>query len=144
MATEHPYPSIGESIDSSPTREPQVARRSAASRVREFLLHQRPPQRIDMRSVCHSLGVNERTLRRHLSAEGTSFAAIVSDTLLAIATRYLIEECRTIQETARDLGFADKASFHRAFKRWTGMTPRSFRRAKRETELTAPPSAAVA
>lgn len=81
-----------------------------------------------MRSACVVLGVKERTLRRHLTAEGTSFAAIVSDTLLALATRCLVDERRTIRETATDLGFADTASFHRAFKRWTGMTPKAYRR----------------
>jgi AraC-like DNA-binding protein len=109
---------------------------AAASRVREVLLHRHPPQRIDLRSTCRLLGVHERTLRRHLAAEGTSFAAIVSDTLLVVAKRYLIDERRTIRETAADLGFADKASFHRAFKRWTGMTPKSYRRLHLRPEST--------
>jgi methylphosphotriester-DNA--protein-cysteine methyltransferase len=45
-----------------------------------------------------------------------------------IARTCLRDERHTILETALELGFADNTGFHRAFKRWTGLTPTEYRR----------------
>jgi AraC-like DNA-binding protein len=107
-----------------------TAGRTWTERVHEQLVWQSPPRDMSMRSVARKLGLSTRTLRRHLAAERKPYGAIVTEALTVIAKSCLLDEQRTIMETAHELGFSDNTSFHRAFKRWTGMTPTAFRRAQ--------------
>jgi AraC-like DNA-binding protein len=100
---------------------------SYALRVREFLLQQGRLHRADMTLVARALGVSARSLRRHLAAEGASYKAIENKALAKLAKQLLRDPQRTIKETAREMGFSDATTFHRAFKRWTGTTPTAYR-----------------
>jgi AraC-like DNA-binding protein len=110
---------------------------SVALCVRKLLVERGSSLRTDMRSVARSLGLSVRSLRRHLAAEGESYSAIVNDALLRRAKRFLVEERRSIQETAHEMGFSNASAFHRAFKAWTGTTPHAFRNT-RATEARPP------
>jgi AraC-like DNA-binding protein len=100
-----------------------------AARLRQHLLSV-PPSRIPaISAVARELGMSERSLRRHLATEGTSYRDVVRSTLETSAGRLLRDPARTIKQTAAALGFADAAAFSSAFKRWTGMTPGEYRRA---------------
>lgn len=98
-----------------------------ALRVQKLLAQERFPRQADAALIARKLRLSARSLRRRLAAEGTSFAAVVDEALLARALSCLVDHGRSIQETAYELGFTDKGSFHRAFKRWTGMTPQQYR-----------------
>ncbi|GAA6193066.1 helix-turn-helix domain-containing protein [Phaeobacter sp. NW0010-22] len=76
------------------------------------------------------LGLTRRTMTRHLSAEGTSFKALLDGVLCDLSKR-MLRAGEGVARVAFMLGFADQAAFSVAFKRWTGGTPASFRRAGR-------------
>lgn len=69
-----------------------------------------------------------RTLIRRLEADGTSFQAIKDALRRDIAIRDLQAGRKSVEAIAQDVGFSSAANFHRAFQRWTGNTPSSYRR----------------
>jgi AraC-like DNA-binding protein len=74
--------------------------------------------------IAERLHMSARTLRRRLEEDGTSLQALLDELRLELAVRYLDEQTLTLDEVAFELGFADVRAFRRAFKRWTGKTPR--------------------
>jgi len=101
-------------------------RMSYALRVREQLVKLGPSVRSDMNEVAHVLGMSVRSLRRRLDEEGSTFSELAYEAAATIAKELLSSKQKSIKEAAFAMGFADVSSFHRAFKRWTGLTPRSF------------------
>ena len=99
-----------------------------ADRLRTVLSAPDKAGRITMTWAARELGMSRRSLRRRLADEGTSFDAVFSAALADRARRLLSIEGRTIQETAFALGYSDSTAFHRAFKRWTGTTPKAWRK----------------
>ncbi len=77
--------------------------------------------------VARALGVSSRTLQRRLRGEETSFQAQVTDVRKQMAQRYLSDPQLSINEIAFMLGYSEPSAFHRSFKKWLGVTPRSFR-----------------
>ena len=77
--------------------------------------------------VAKGMATSERTLRRRLEAEGTSFRALLDETRALLAQGYVRDKRLPLSEVAFLLGFSEPSAFHRAFKRWTGTTPSAFR-----------------
>ncbi|MEP7051113.1 MAG: AraC family transcriptional regulator [Pseudomonadota bacterium] len=100
-------------------------------RLQEYLLSRAPSRIPDMHSAAKDLGTSARSLRRRLSEQGISYRSLVQSTLERSAKQLLGDPNRSVQEAAHALGFADAAAFHRAFKRWTGVTPLEFRTGNR-------------
>ncbi len=95
-----------------------------SERVRQHLL--RPRAGAEMEKVAAELGLTARTLRRHLVAEGTSFRQLVDEVRATLAEEMLAHRM-TVEEVAERLGYADGSSFVHAFKRWKGVSPRTYR-----------------
>ncbi|MCG8442464.1 MAG: AraC family transcriptional regulator [Caulobacterales bacterium] len=77
--------------------------------------------------IAEKLGMSESTLARRLRAEGASFNAVLADKRMSVAQRLLTHSDTPIGEIALSLGYAENASFTRAFKAWCDMTPEQFR-----------------
>lgn len=77
--------------------------------------------------IAGRLGMSGRTLQRRLSDRGRSFQSIVDDARRELAHRLLRQTEYSLAEVAFLTGFSEQSAFNRAFKRWEGQTPRSFR-----------------
>ncbi|MEE4250179.1 MAG: AraC family transcriptional regulator [Alcanivoracaceae bacterium] len=78
--------------------------------------------------VAAALGVSERTLRRQLDVADTSFRKLLDEVRADKAKELLGGGRASVELVARQLGYAEPASFIRAFQRWTGTTPAAYRR----------------
>jgi AraC-like DNA-binding protein len=86
-----------------------------------------PGQLPSLSEVAEMVHMSERTLRRKVEAEGTSFGAIVDDVRASLASEYLKTTKMKTEDIAALTGFSDAANFRRAFKRWTGKSPSEYR-----------------
>jgi AraC-like DNA-binding protein len=77
--------------------------------------------------VARRLAVSLRTLHRRLAEEGTSHGELVDEVRREQAMLHLASNRFSIGEIAFLLGFAHPNGFHKAFKRWTRMTPAQYR-----------------
>jgi AraC-like DNA-binding protein len=99
-----------------------------AARVTEYLASEDPANLPNMDAVARRFGISGRSLRRRLQGEGITYDVLVERALATFAKQMLEAADGSIQATAYRMGFAAPAGFHRAFKRWTGLTPRQYMR----------------
>jgi AraC-like DNA-binding protein len=77
--------------------------------------------------IAGKLAISRQTLFRKLKAEGLTFEQVLDDLRHKLALHYLTEKKAPVKETAYLVGFSEPAAFSRAFKRWTGSSPRTMR-----------------
>ncbi|WIE48440.1 AraC family transcriptional regulator [Pseudomonas sp. GM17] len=101
-----------------------------SDRVRAYLREERARHSIwpDLEQTSTALHCSASSLQRHLSQEGSSFQNIRESLRRDWATYRLKTSTLSTPALAEELGFADSASFQRAFKRWTGLTPGQVRK----------------
>ena len=100
---------------------------TAAVRV---LLIQSAGSFLKIGEVADQLGISERTLRRRLNAEATSFCHTLDEIRNLLAREYLTQTDLIVAEIAHLLGYEETANFRRAFKRWNGLSPNQYRSEK--------------
>ncbi len=81
--------------------------------------------------IADRLNMHPRTLQRHLSQEGTSFGELQTEARLRAAVDALQHRRENLESLSERLGFSDRRSFTRAFKRWTGVSPSQYRHSLR-------------
>ncbi|MGH9200389.1 MAG: AraC family transcriptional regulator [Vicinamibacterales bacterium] len=102
-----------------------------ADRARAALSEELQAGGVRAQGLAERLKVSLRTLHRSLAAEGTSFRRLLDQLRLDIAERHLLDDRMSVAEVAFLVGFSELSAFHRAFKRWTGRTPVTFRAERR-------------
>src|SRR6266571_357854 len=80
-----------------------------------------------METIARKLALSRQTLFRKLKAEGVTFEQVLDELRHKLALEYLNGKNVSVNETAYQLGFSDAAAFSRAFKRWTGSSPRTMK-----------------
>lgn len=81
----------------------------------------------NLEMVASELNMSSRSLKRKLKTAGSSFQLILDNVRKAEAIEYLCHSDQSIDEISRLLGFSDPSNFGRAFKKWTGVSPRAYR-----------------
>ena len=77
--------------------------------------------------IASRMGLSRQTLFRKLKAEGVTFEKVLDELRHKLALDYLNGKKVSVNETAYLVGFSESAAFSRAFKRWTGSSPRAMR-----------------
>lgn len=84
-------------------------------------------------TIASIMGFSRQTLFRRLREEGVTFEDVLDDLRHRMALHYLEGRRASVNEVAYLVGFSDRASFSRAFKRWTGRNPGEVRAQLRRT-----------
>lgn len=99
---------------------------SLADKIRVMIKKDVETQFPELEAVAEQLGLSSATLRRRLRSEGASYQEIKDDIRRDAAIYHLGRGIVSIEQVAEKIGFVEVTSFYRAFKRWTGVTPRDY------------------
>ena len=91
------------------------------------LLGRNPGHYPPIEEAASHLALGERTLRRRLAQEGTTYKQVVLDFRMELAASYLRNGSMTVQEAAYVTGYSDPSNFHRTFSKYHGATPSQYR-----------------
>ncbi|WP_372748170.1 AraC family transcriptional regulator [Litorivivens sp.] len=83
-------------------------------------------------AVCELMQTSERSLRRRLQEENTSFREIQQNLRRELAEQFLADASLSLDQVAERLGYSEPANFCHAFRKWTGQTPGQLRRQLQE------------
>jgi AraC-like DNA-binding protein len=104
---------------------------SVTERIRRLLRSHLRGDMPSLEEVGRVLGMTPQTLRRRLQEEGQGFQALKDNLRRDAAIEYLARPDMTLLDIADQLGFSEASTFHRAFKKWTGVAPGEYRHSHR-------------
>lgn len=96
-------------------------------RVKVKIVNTLPSGKITDEKISSMLYMGVRTLQRRLQQEGTTFQTLLNETRNDLANQYIKDPHIRLEEVAFLLGYSEYSVFSKAFKRWTGHSPREFR-----------------
>ena len=106
----------------------QPNRHGLAERVTSLLTQQPELLRNGITACAAALGLHPRSLQRRLRAESTHFGQLLDELRFRSAVVALQSGDHDLEALSEQLGFADRRSLTRAFKRWSGLSPSQYRK----------------
>jgi AraC-like DNA-binding protein len=100
---------------------------SLTSRIRDLLKTHIGEEMPTLNDVASRLYLSPQTLRRRLAAEGKSYQGVKDNLRRDAAIHLLLRPELSLEDVAQQVGFSETSTFHRAFKKWTGVTPGLYR-----------------
>jgi AraC-like DNA-binding protein len=94
--------------------------------VTKIILSRLDDEKLSIEKVAREMAVSVRTLQNRLEDEGTVFSDLLQDIRQRLAKKYLCENY-SVEQITYLLGFSEPSVFRKAFKRWSGITPREYR-----------------
>ncbi len=105
----------------------QVERQDENTRaVTKIILAHLDDEHLSIDQVAREMALSVRTLQKRLEEEGVVFSDLLKDIRQRLAKKYLRENY-TVEQITYLLGFSEPSVFRKAFKKWSGMTPREYR-----------------
>ena len=105
----------------------QLERHDIVNRVKTVIVEELSSCTLNKQRVADRLHMSARSLQMKLAARDTTFQEIMDTTRHTLALGYIEQSSISITEIAYLLGFSEVSNFTRAFKRWTGKSPREYR-----------------
>jgi AraC-like DNA-binding protein len=96
--------------------------------LRQFIRFQLPSGYVQIEVAAGSAGISVRSLQRRLTEEGLSYSHLVDQVRFNLAVDFLKDSTINLADIAFELGYTKHGNFTRAFQRWSGVTPREYRR----------------
>lgn len=129
---DRPLPSsnreLAHTFDTILTRElAQLEAGRLPDRCRAYLLQELTSGEPSEADLAKAMGMSRRTLQRRLDECGVTFKQLLEQTRYDLALRYLDDPAKSITEITFLLGFSEQSAFTRAFKRWNGKPPSTYR-----------------
>ncbi|WP_456417245.1 AraC family transcriptional regulator [Thiolapillus sp.] len=109
----------------------QLDKENIIERVKVAITEELASGNISDALIAKKLFLTERTLQRRLQENGTTFKKLLTEVRIDLADNYIRDSKLSLNEISFLLGFSELSSFSRAFKNWTGSSPRNYRQEKR-------------
>jgi AraC-like DNA-binding protein len=107
---------------------------STTAVVRRRLRNQAPDDWPDLDALSRLLNLSAATLQRRLLAEGTNYRQLKDELRRDIAIELFSSSSLTVAEVAARTGFQETSAFHRAFRKWTGVSPGTYRHGRSDSQ----------
>jgi AraC-like DNA-binding protein len=99
-------------------------------RIYNYLLSNSYLGMVSLEDISSNFSLSTRTIQRRLKGEGVNFQQITDEVRKALAISYLKAGDVPVKQISYLLGYNELSAFTRTFKRWTGITPGSYLKAK--------------